>query len=99
MAAGPGWKPEKQLAHQTSAGQWSMLMFVFIKTSIAPKSLSPHPVKIFLIFSVPKIYDELVPFGPGFHNLTGSLKLSESRVEAKILVPHRPEAAGILGSV
>jgi len=64
-----------------------------------PEPESGEDFSDFFRVSAPKIYDELVPFGPQFHNLTGDVKLSESGVEAKILVPRRPEAEGVFGSV
>ncbi len=42
-----------------------------------------------------KVYRELVPFGPAFHNLTGMVTLAESGAEAWIMAPDMPEAQGV----
>lgn len=37
-------------------------------------------------FEIPshKIYRELVPFGPAYHNITGNLKITENRAQARV---------------
>jgi hypothetical protein len=45
-----------------------------------------------------RLYDELVPFGPAYHNVRGDVLLSETGVSAIVSGGDFPEAVGPLGS-
>lgn len=45
-----------------------------------------------------KLYSELVPFGPAYQNITGSLFLTESGAVAKVFAARQPAVSDLLGS-
>jgi len=54
--------------------------------------------KDYLEVPAEKIYGELVPFGPSYHNIIGSIRLSETGADATIRSPDFPTLTGPLGS-
>jgi hypothetical protein len=48
--------------------------------------------------SAERIYRELVPFGPCYHNITGNLKLFKKGADATIHAPEYPASSNPLGS-
>ena len=54
----------------------------------------PEPFMV----SAARLYAELVPFGPAFHNVTGEVQLWSSLASARILAPDLPGGDGPLGS-
>ena len=66
------------------------------ETTDAPEPIEPD--KSTIDVSTEKIYRDLVPFGPCYHNLVGSLKLSKKGADATIHAPEYPASSNPIGS-
>jgi hypothetical protein len=69
-----------------------------IGTGLTDTPASIEPDKSTIDVSAETIYRDLVPFGPCYHNLVGSLTLSKKGADATISAPEYPASSGPLGS-
>jgi hypothetical protein len=90
------------MAHMTRVKEHGRMVFA---TRVTPPEAGlcalggPLRGPIFTV-DADRIYQELVPFGPAYRNITGTLRLTEAGGEAMVLAPDLPGANGpaLLGS-